>query len=76
MDKIQENMLGEALKYAELGFSIIPVSRDKTPLIQWKEFQTRRATKDEIKSWFEQFPDMNIGVVTGSISGVIVIDVE
>ncbi|MDO8513939.1 MAG: bifunctional DNA primase/polymerase [bacterium] len=65
-----------ALKYCELGFSVIPVGGDKKPLGEWKKFQTERASPDQIRGWFDHRPDMNIGIVTGAISGIVVIDVE
>lgn len=69
-------ILDWALKYAKAGMSVIPVGRDKKPFIKWQEFQTRIASEDEIKKWFTLFPDMNIGLVTGKISNLAVIDVE
>lgn len=76
MKETQNLKLEAALKYAELGLSIIPVSKDKIPLIDWKEFQSRKASKEEMVGWFEKFPSMNIGIVTGKISGIVVVDVE
>ncbi|MSU54742.1 MAG: hypothetical protein EXS48_02860 [Candidatus Staskawiczbacteria bacterium] len=73
---MNNQMLEQALRCHALGFSIIPVGRDKKPLILWKKYQTERATPDQIKAWFTQFPDMNIGAATGAISGIIVVDVE
>jgi len=43
-----EGCLESALKYRELGFSIIPVGKDKKPLIKWEEFQKRIASKEEL----------------------------
>ncbi|MDP3725847.1 MAG: bifunctional DNA primase/polymerase [bacterium] len=71
-----ENLKDAALKYLNYGFSIIPVGIDKKPLIEWKRFQTVRATPEQIKGWFDLNPDMNIGTTTGAISGVVVIDIE
>ena len=65
-----------AQKYIDKGYSIIPVSASKTPLVPWTEFQTRRATIDEVLAWYAKFPDMQLGIVTGRISGIAVIDVE
>lgn len=76
MTKIRNSMLEMALQYYELGFSIIPVGRDKKPLISWKPYQNLRADKEKITQWFKKFPDMNIGAVTGEISGIVVIDIE
>ena len=70
-------MLLHALKYLKLGFSVIPLRpKGKEPLIPWTEFQKRRATESEITAWFTRTPDANIGIVTGSISGVAVVDLD
>lgn len=58
------------------GFSVIPVGSDKRPLINWREFQDRIADPDEIESWFEKFPQAGIGIVTGKISGITVVDID
>lgn len=69
--------LDQALHYYQLGFSIFPVvTRDKKPLIEWKEYQEKRADEETIRRWFTQYPDANIGIVTGAISGIVVIDVD
>jgi hypothetical protein len=65
-----------ALHYQSLGLSVIPVSRDKKPLIPWKEYQSRRASPSEIVGWFKNSPEKNIGVATGKISGIVVVDIE
>lgn len=71
MNKILE----AALTYRNKGLSVIPVGRNKLPLISWKEFQSRLATKEEIEQWFSK-DDVNIAVVTGKLSNYTVIDVE
>ncbi|MBI2550896.1 bifunctional DNA primase/polymerase [Candidatus Uhrbacteria bacterium] len=72
----QNDILASALRYGELGLSVIPVGRDKKPLIAWTRYQTERATPEQIKAWWSQFPDANVGIVTGAVSGIVVIDVE
>ena len=69
-------LLETALKYAERGFSIIPIRPDKKPYIKWEEYQRRRATSEEIKSWWNKWPGAMIGIVTGRISGIVVIDID
>ena len=45
-------MLEHALKYEQLGWSVIQLkARDKVPCRDWKEFQSRRATPNEISNW-------------------------
>lgn len=71
-----KNTLEFALHYLDLGFSIIPISPDKKPLIEWKKYQKQKATREEIENWFSKSPSINIGIVTGEISGIVVIDIE
>lgn len=73
-----ENLLRTwALKYVEAGWSLIPIcTKDKKPLIPWQEFQMRRADMKEIESWVTRWPDMNLGVVTGNISKIVVVDLD
>ena len=70
--------LNFALYYEnEAKFSVIPVDGiSKKPLIEWKEYQTKRATSDEIKAWWEKWPTASVGIVTGAISGITVVDSE
>lgn len=68
--------LKTALYFASIGGSIIPVGRDKKPLIPWAEFQKRRATRREIINWWLRYPSANPAMVTGLISGIIVIDID
>ncbi|MBI3888091.1 bifunctional DNA primase/polymerase, partial [Candidatus Microgenomates bacterium] len=69
-------MLVNALKYLVKGKSVIPVGKDKKPLIQWQEFQKKLPTEEEVRDWWVQFPTANVGIVTGELSGVTVIDVD
>jgi hypothetical protein len=70
-------MLDWALKYRnDLHWSVIPVHRNKVPALRsWDEFQERYATEQEIQGWFEQGHN-NLGVVTGKISGIDVVDLD
>lgn len=70
------SLLEFALKYRAYGFSVIPVGIDKKPLIEWKKFQSVRASREEIHGWWRQWPDANVGIVTGAISGIVVVDVD
>lgn len=48
----------------------------KHPLVNWRQFQDRLSTTGEITSWWKKWPDANIGVVTGAVSGVVVLDAD
>lgn len=49
---------------------------NKQPLIDWKQFQSRLASDDEITSWFTSYPEANVGIVTGKISNLTVVDID
>lgn len=75
-------VLEEALRYASLGFSVIPlgtITRDSSgkknieyPKDGWKKYQSTIATPEEVNSWNCK----NLGIVTGAISGLLVLDVD
>lgn len=70
-------MLNHALNYLKLGLSIIPLEpKGKKPLIKWEEFQKRKATEQEVIEWFKKWPNANVGVVTGIIGSVVIIDLD
>lgn len=74
--KDKSPILKNALHYLSLGWSVIPV-RNKEPLIlSWKGYQQKQATREEIQKWWIKWPNANIAVVTGAVSGVVVIDVD
>lgn len=67
----------QAFGYAVLGWSVIPLRRDKRPcLAWWATYQHRRPTPAELQEWRRRFPEANVGIVTGAISGVVVLDVD
>lgn len=51
-------------------------ARSKRPGLAWLEFQTRRASQQEVERWFRHRRDASVGVVTGAISGIVVVDVD
>lgn len=66
-----------ALAYLAKGFSVIPIMRgDKKPCIKWQLFQKQLPSIDEVNNWFKTFPDAQVGIVTGKISNLIVIDID
>ncbi len=75
---IQENkrILESAIKYYNLGFNVIPVGKDKKALIKWEPYQRQRCTLEEIKEWFNGSSLRNIGIVTGEISNLLVVDTD
>lgn len=69
--------LKDAIELANHGLSVIPLHPNaKIPCVTWAPYQSRKASEDELKQWFSNFPDRNVGVVTGAISNVVVLDVD
>jgi hypothetical protein len=70
-------MLKEAQEYSRLGLSVIPVRpHDKKPLVTWEPYQNLKASPDTILYWWTKWPEANIGIVTGRISGIVVVDCD
>ena len=66
-----------ALEYQKMGYSVIPVHFEtKNPYFAWKGFQGKCATPDQIKKWWTTWPRASVAVITGKISGIVVVDVE
>lgn len=65
-------ILATALRFAIEDIVAIPVASDGTKrpgLSSWKEFQDRKPTNDELLAWFNNDEVQGLGVVTGPISG-------
>jgi len=72
------------------GFSLIPLvgkipdasvlptelNEKGEPKTTWKPYQTRKPTPEELQKWFGDGVKRNIGIVTGSISGIAVVDLD
>jgi len=70
-------VLKSALRYLKIGWNVIPVNRDKKPyLSSWEQYQQRRVTEEEVRQWWTKWPDANIAVLTGQLSGIVVIDID
>ena len=67
-----------ALQYLSEGMSVIPLRpNDKKPLLPtWAQLQTTRMTSSEVRDVWKQEPDANVGIVTGQISGLSVLDID
>lgn len=74
-------------KFSELlrhGLSVIPVCAPtarsdkpgKKPLFPWTEFQHAHADETTVAKWALTYPDCNVAVVTGKVSGVVVVDCD
>lgn len=70
------NLKAAALKYASMGFSVIPVGKDKKPITKWEPYQKQKADKEQINEWWTKHPEAGVAIVTGAISGLSVVDID
>ncbi len=65
-----------AKAYSNLGWSVIPVTPGKKiPAVEWKEYQEVAADVEQIEDWWKR-EDFGVGIVTGSVSGLCVVDFD
>jgi hypothetical protein len=72
-------LLAEFLKaYMELGFSFFPVEwgQKAPPLLEWKEFQSRKPSREEVEAWLSNYAIFNVAVVCGRVSNLFVVDFD
>lgn len=64
--------------YVDRGWSVLPVRpEEKRPFMtNWLQYTHSRASKETITSWFTNLSDAGVGIVTGKVSNIIVLDVE
>lgn len=66
-----------AQRYLARGWSVLPLrGGEKRPLVVWEPLQNTRASADEVSGWFSRWPNANIGIVTGEISNLVVLDID
>ena len=71
-----KTLLEWAVYYSQLGWSIFPVGQDKKPLLDWKKYQSEFPTSDDINTWFIDPNTKGIGIATGSLSKLFVLDID
>jgi hypothetical protein len=71
-----------ATSYLHLGWSVVPLWGDsrpeqaKVPALAWASYQRRRASEQDITRWFSNTPYHGLGIVTGRISQLVVLDFD
>jgi hypothetical protein len=66
-----------AQRYLARGWCIFPLrARSKRPLLSWDPLQRALPSVEQVIDWFSRWPDANIGIVTGEISNLVVLDID
>jgi hypothetical protein len=63
-----------ALAYARRGIHVLPL-KGKVPLVDGG-YKAATTNEENIRGWWDQWPDANIGLATGVTSGILVVDVD
>jgi hypothetical protein len=66
-----------ARAYCLLGWSVVPAAAaTKRALVRWRQWQAQAPDLELVDRWWSRWPAANIAVITGRISGVVVIDLD
>lgn len=92
VDGFNRIVANAAKEYVDRGWSCFPLSiSEKRPLAKWKRFQSEYPLEDEIDDWIDngaprtdaetgneigREPLYNLALVTGAISGFVVVDCD
>lgn len=69
--------LKAALGYLKRGWAIVPAGeRAKRPIVRWQRYQLEMPSEAQVTGWFERWPKANLAVITGQISGLVVVDID
>jgi hypothetical protein len=77
-----QTLFSAAESYLTLGYSVIPLygdadpARPKVPALSWAAYQKARPSLDQCRSWFLDDEFLGIGIVTGIISRLAVLDFD
>lgn len=70
------NFLNNAVLYSKMDIKTFPIKKQgKSPLCQ-NGFKSATTDLTTLQNWNKQFPDCNIGIPTGSINNIFVVDVD
>jgi hypothetical protein len=48
----------------------------KQPPWSWKKYMKQRATAEQVERWWRDNPNLNVGVVTGKVSRIVMVDID
>jgi len=71
----KSTLLSVTTLYTQLGWSIIPTT-NKVAAVQWKTYQYRRPTLDQIAIWFGDDGYQAAAIITGWISQILILDFD
>ena len=72
-----KRLIDAAVKLSTLGVAVIPVDPEgKKPLIESFGEWRKPPTVNPIRAWWHRWPDSGLGILTGSLNGLTVVDID
>jgi len=69
--------LEAALEYARRGWAVFPLgARSKSPLKGSNGLNDAATNPNTIRRWWAEWPDANVGIRTGEVSDLVVVDID
>jgi len=76
-EKTKQNSESENPISKEEIYKKLFIDQCKSPVLyEWREYQKRLPTSEEVTQWFSENPSANIGVITGKVSNLVVFDLD
>ena len=76
-EKMKENSESEDLISKDEIYNKLFIDQCKSPVLyEWREYQKRLPTFEEITRWFTENPCANIAIITGRVSNLVVFDLD
>lgn len=70
-------MMEYALSYVSQGYAVFPLKPNaKIPFEGGHGFKDASKDPEVVRQWWSQHPEANVGIATGRISGIVVLDID
>ena len=70
------DLLGAALAYAQMKFAVFPCRPGRKEPRTTRGFHDATKDNEQIRRWWGNSPTANIGIATGNVSSLLVIDID
>jgi len=75
-DMAVQSKLDAALAYASWGWHVLPVVPNEKIPATAHGVHDATTNLEQIKAWWQQNPEFNIGIAAGAISNIVVFDID
>lgn len=66
----------EADHLCSCGKTVCPSPGKHPRLPSWTRYQQEIASEEQVRQWWGQWPLANVGIATGRVSGIVVVDID